>query len=120
MLVQGRVVKPSRLEHPLRPDLPRLPWSLRTPAKTPHPVNIPLCDLGHIPVPLLHPVSLIFPKDLIFANKFILPFVPRRDTAMEDCLRALRDWMIDERDIPTLDLAVVMVALIIIAPLMVL
>jgi hypothetical protein len=83
-------------------------------------VNNPVCDLDQLHVPPLRPGSLIFPKDLIFVNKFIPPFVPRRDTVMEDSLRALKDWMIDERDIPTLDPAVVMVALIITAPLMVL
>lgn len=82
-------------------------------------MNSPLCDLDQILVPRLHPVSLISPKDPIFANKFILPFVPRHDTAMEDCLPAPRDWMTDERDILTLDPAVVM-AQIITAPLMVL
>jgi hypothetical protein len=85
-----------------------------------YPANNPLCDLGPILVPRLRLISLIFPKDLIFANKSILPFVPRRDTVMEDFLHAPRDWMIDERDIQTLGRAVVTVALIITAPLMVL
>ena len=85
-----------------------------------HPVNSLLCDLDRILAPQLRPVSLISPKDPIFANKFILPFVLRRGTAMEDCLPALRGWMTDERDILTLDPAVVMVAQIIAVPLMVL
>lgn len=83
-------------------------------------MNNPLCDLGHILVPPLRPASLIFPKDLIFANKSILLFVPHRATAMEDCLRAPRDWMIDEKGILILDPAAVTVVLIITAPLMVL
>jgi hypothetical protein len=56
--------------------------------------------LGFTNLPCTHirPASLIFPKDLIFVNKFILPFVPRRDTATEDSPRAQVEVLWGSRD----------------------
>jgi hypothetical protein len=104
-------MRSSPLVRLLRLDRLHLPSLPRT-IKTSH------LEIKHDLDPI-RDVNPTFLNDLISVNKFTPLFVHRPATAMEGCLHALRDWMIDEIDTLTSVPAVVMVALTMAAPLMV-
>lgn len=98
-------MRPSQLKRLLGLQVTHLPWLLAL-IRMRRPETGQ--DLGPALECRVQSSKPIFPHGLISVNKYTPLF--DRATAMEGCLRALKDWMIDGIDILTLVPAVVMEA----------